>query len=118
MVISIFLLIISISLISLTMKGKVNYGGRCTTKIDENIILNHNYKDIILTSNYLGCNTYYLEYNSDLEEKENIIFLASLSKLLSDNNININMHVIIKNQNYQLIATIVDYNISYVKTLI
>ena len=117
-VISLFLLVISISLTSFTTKGEVIYGGRCNMTLNDQIITTYTHPNLKLTSNYLGCNTYYLEYDSSLKEKDNILFLASLSKLLSDNDIEIDTHVIIKCEEYQLMATIVDYNISYTKSII
>ena len=47
------------------------------------------------------------------EEKQNVNFLVSIAKLLSDNKVNIDVHVIIKNNDSQIIATIVDYKVSY-----
>ena len=110
--------IISISLQSISIKGQVNYGDRCYASFNDNFIKEYDYEGVILTSNKLKCNTYYLEYNSELNEQENLIFLLSLSKLFSDNSININTHLIIKNENYQILATIVDYQVTYTKSII
>lgn len=112
------LLTTSVSLYSLTIKGKVNYGGRCYQNFDDSIIRNMNYKNVKFENGYLACNTYYLEYTSTLSEDNNVIFLVSLSKLLSDNNIDCNIHVVIKNEEYQILSTIVDYQVSYTKTLV
>lgn len=110
--------VLSVSLYSFTIKGKVNYGDRCYQFFDQTCIKNYQYEGVELQSSNLECNTYYLSYKSVLEEKENLVFLASLSKLLSDNKINVDVHIIIKCDNYQILSTIVDYQISYVKSLI
>lgn len=114
----VILFVISISLYSITIKGKVNYGDRCYQSINEDVIKSYQYEGVLLNNGYLACNTYYLEYKSELEEKDNVIFLAAVAKLLSDNDITCDMHIIIKCKDYQIIATIVDYNISYTKSLI
>ena len=108
------LLIISITIYSLTIRGKVNYGNRCYANIDDTFIKEYKYEKIELENSNLECNTYYLMYTSLLDEANNLKFLLSLSKLLIDNNINLNMHVIIKGDNYQMLSTIVDYKVSYV----
>ena len=54
----------------------------------------------------------------DLDETDNLTFLVSLSKLFYDNNIGSDIHIIIKNEDYQMISTIVDYKVSYIKSLI
>ena len=71
-----------------------------------------------LNNNKLVCNTYYLEYETKLKEEENVLFLSSLSKLLYDNDVDTNIHVIMKNDDYQIIATIVDYKVSYTISII
>lgn len=112
------LLFLSISLYSLTIKGKTNYGNRCYVNIDDSIIKEYEYDGVILLSCYLGCNTYYLEYESVLDEDKNVIFLSALTKHLLDNNIDNDTHVIIKCKDYQIMSTIVDYNITYTKSII
>ena len=115
---STLLLVISVSLYSLTIKGKVNYGNRCYVSFDTELIDKYEYNGIRLLSSYLECNTCYLEYSSDLNEENNLLFLASLSKLFRDNDVDSNFHIIIKTNDYQILSTIVNYNISYTKTLI
>ena len=108
------LVIISISINSLTIKGKVNYGERCYQDFDDSIIKTYSYEGVKLNKGVLECNTYYLNYVSLLQEEENLRFLISISKLLIENKIEINMHIFIKCEEYQMIATIVDYKVSYV----
>ena len=108
------LTIISITFQSLTIKGKVNYGGRCYQEINDNFVKEYEYEGIDFISGKLECNTYYLIYNSNLNEEENLKFLVSLSKLFVDNNEDINIHVVIKCEDYQMLSTIVDYKLSYV----
>ena len=112
------LFIISISINSFTIKGKANYGNRCNNSMNLSIFDNYKYKSINLISRYSECNTTYLEYESELNENDNIVFLVSLSKLLIDKNFNSDIHIIIRCREYQIIATIVDYRVSYIKSLI
>ena len=112
------LLVLSVSLYSFTIKGKVNYGDRCYVKLDDMSIKEYSYDGVKLLNGYLGCNTYYLEYESELDEKQNLLFLGALTKHLYDNNIDNNIHLIIKCKEYQMISTIVDYNITYTKSII
>lgn len=112
------LVILSITMQSLTIKGKVNYGQRCYQSIDTSFIQKYEYIGVELKSDILECNTYYLTYSSALDENDNLRFLVSLSKLLSDNKIDINMHVTIRCEEYQMLSTIVDYKVSYVTSQI
>lgn len=107
------MLIVSICLYSLSIKGKVNYGNRCYVQFNDDVIANYNYDGIMLESANLQCNTYYLQYSSSLNENENLLFLARITKLLYDEDITINVHVIINTKDYVMISTIVDYKISY-----
>ena len=108
------LVIISISIQSLTIKGEVNYGDRCYQDFDDELIKKYEYEGVIYKEGNLSCNTYYLTYNSNLQEQQNLRFLISLSKLLLDNNIKLNFHVVIQCDEYQMLSTIVDYKVSYV----
>lgn len=105
--------IISISLQSIVIKRQINYGKRCYQVFNDDFIKEYEYSGITLNYGYTKCNTYYLEYISENEEKQNVNFLVSIAKLLSDNKVNIDVHVIIKNNDSQIIATIVDYKVSY-----
>lgn len=105
--------IVSITLQSVVIKGQVNYGDRCYKSFEDDFIKEYKYDGVSLNYGYLKCNTYYLEYTSDNSEKQNLNFLISIAKLLSDNNVDIDVHVIIKNKDSQIMATIVDYQVSY-----
>ena len=110
--------ILSISLYSLSIKGKVNYGNRCRVEMDDEVLARYSHEGIELVTSEIKCNTQYLEYRSLLSEKENSLFLVSLAKLMYDEKITLNVHVIIKCDGYQMISTIVDYNVSYTKSYI
>ena len=112
------LFILSISFYSFTIKGKVNYGDRCYQKLNDDALINYDYDGIILKSGSLECNTLYLEYDSKLNEKENLRFLVSLSKIAHDSNTDVDMHIIIKAEDYQILSSIVDYQVSYIKSVI
>ena len=105
--------VISISAQSFTRKGQVDYGGRCYQNFSDEVIKKYSYNGIVLTSGKLQCNTYYLEYTTNLEKEKNIIFLSSLAKLLYDNNIDCNIHVILNGNGYQMLSTIIDNYVSY-----
>ena len=110
--------ILSVTLQSVVIKGKVDYGGRCYSEFNDEFIISFDYNGIVLKNGYLECNTYYLVYETDLNENDNIIFLASIAKLFKDNDIDINIHVMLINKEYQIIATIVDYQVNYVKSIL
>lgn len=112
------MLLVSVSLNSVVTKGKVNYGNRCYQSFDDNFVRAYQYSGTALNYGKLECNTYYLEYETTLEESENITFLVSLSKLFYDNSINCNIHVILKGEGYQVLSTIVDYQVTYTKSII
>lgn len=108
--------IISISLQSVVIRGQINYGERCYQTFNDEFIKNYNYDGITLNYGRINCNTYYLEYSSVLEEKQNLNFLVSISKLLHDYNVDIDTHIIIKNEHMQILATIVNYQVTYTKS--
>lgn len=110
--------ILSISFQSIVIKGKVEYGERCNQSFNDEFIRLYDYNGITFNRGILKCNTYYLDYNSELNEEENVIFLVSVSKLFKDNNINSDIHVTITNKDFQIMATIVDYQVSYIKSII
>jgi hypothetical protein len=110
--------IASISLISVSNKGKVDYGGRCYQSFDDSFVETYGYLGIELKDNKLVCNTYYLEYESVLNERENILFLNSISKLFYDNSIDCNIHIILKTNQFLILSTIIDYKVSYTTTTI
>ena len=112
------MLILSISLYSLSIKGKVDYGNRCKFEMGDEVLAQYSHERIELIASEIKCNTQYLEYRSLLSEKENSLFLVSLAKLMYDEKITLNVHVIIKCDDYQMISTIVDYNVSYIKSYI
>ena len=112
-----FLFLVAISVNSYTIKGKVNYGNRCYVSMDENIVKKFLYEGVDLVDYYLECNTLYLSYDSKLSENKEIIFLASLSKFLSDNNLECDVQVRVNNKEHLLLATIINYQISYTKTI-
>ena len=113
-----FMFVLSITFQSLVIKGKVDYGNRCTQVFNDEFIVEYEYEGILLKEGKLECNTYYLQYQTQLVEEKNIMFLSSISKLFYDNNVNCNIHIILQNSDYQIIATIVDYKVSYIKSLI
>jgi len=110
------LIVTSIIIQSFTIKGKANYGDRCYLSDSYEFIDKYKYEGINLKEANLKCNTYYLRYESRLDNKENILFLNSLSKLLQENNTNIDLQVYIVNNDSQIIASVVDYSINYVES--
>ena len=112
------LIIISVVIQSFSIKGKVNYGNRCYISYDFTPVTNYTFEGIELVSSELKCNTFVINYKSVLDNKSNILFLNDLSKVLYENNIESDVNVTIVSINHQIIASIVDYKVNYVESLI
>lgn len=111
------LFLVAISLNSFAIKGEINYGNRCIANFNKEIIKEFSYEGVELSFYSLECNTYNLRYISRLSEEKEILFLASLSKFLSDKDIKSDIRLSVINDNHLLLASIVNYQISYTKTI-
>lgn len=112
------LVVIAIVIQSFTTKGKVDYGDRCYVIEDFSVLDNYETEGITLLDASLKCNTYVMNYKSNLDSKGDLIFLSDLTKILSDNKVEADISVNIVSINHQIIASIVDYKVNYVETKI
>jgi hypothetical protein len=112
------LVVIAIVFQSFSTKGKVDYGDRCYVLEDFSALDNYEKDGIELLNSSLKCNMYVMNYKSQLDSKGDLLFLSDLSKILFDNSIKADISVSIVSINHQIIASIVDYKVSYVETQI
>ena len=112
------LVVIAIVFQSFSTKGKVDYGDRCYVLEDFSALDNYEKDGIELLNSSLKCNMYVMNYKSQLDSKGDLLFLSDLSKILLDNSIKADISVSIVSINHQIIASIVDYKVSYVETQI
>lgn len=112
------LVVIAIVIQSFTTKGKVDYGDRCYVIEDFSVLDNYETEGITLLDASLKCNTYVMNYKSNLDSKGDLIFLSDLAKILFDNKVEADISVNIVSINHQIIASIVDYKVNYVETKI
>ena len=112
------LVVIAIVIQSFTTKGKVDYGDRCYVMGDFSVLDNYETEGITLLDASLKCNTYVMNYKSNLDSKGDLIFLSDLTKILFDNKVEADISVNIVSINHQIIASIVDYKVNYVETKI
>jgi hypothetical protein len=112
------LVVIAIVFQSFSTKGKVDYGDRCYVLEDFSVLDNYEKDGIELLNSSLKCNMYVMNYKSQLDSTGDLLFLSDLSKILFDNSIKADISVSIVSINHQIIASIVDYKVSYVETQI
>ena len=91
--------VLSISFQSVVIKGKVEYGERCNQSFNDEFIRLYDYKGITFNHGILKCNTYYLDYNSELNEEENVVFLVSVSIAIKNSSL-FNSTIIILSKQY------------------
>ena len=104
----------SVSLVSLTQKGKVYYGNRCNSSLDKKTISFLNQEEIISYDYELNCNTLYLDLNvNDHISIENaktlIIRMSSYYKAI---NYNVDTQISLKGFNYIILASIVQNEVT------
>ena len=115
---SLFILMImfvgAISLVAITQKGKINYGNRCHCTLDDSVISYLNQKEIIAYDYELKCNTLYLdlvlEDNTTKDTAKSL--LIRLSSHYKDIGYNVNTQITLKGDNYIILASLVDYEIT------
>lgn len=109
-----FMLITSISLVSFTQKGKVNYGSRCHSIINTKTISFLNQEEIISYDYDLKCNTLYL----DLTLKDNTridtakALLIRISSYYNSINYTTDTQITLKGNNYIILASLVKSDIT------
>lgn len=104
----------AISLVSLTQKGNIYYGNRCNSVINEKALAFLNQEEIISYDYELNCNTLYLDLN--LEESVSInnakALLVRISSYYKSINYNIDTQVTLKGNNYMILASLVEQEIT------
>ena len=117
-----FLLLImfigAVSLVAITQKGKINYGNRCNCSLNENVISYLNQKEIIAYDYDLQCNTLYLdlvlEENATKETAKSI--LIRLSSYYKTIEYNVDTQITLKGNNYLILASLVNQEITLTTT--
>lgn len=104
----------SVSLVSLTQKGKVYYGNRCNSILNNQAIEYLKQDEIIAYDYELNCNTLYLDLNVDDELNESKIkaLLVRIASYYEEINYDIDTQITIKNSKYLVLASLVNYEIS------
>lgn len=104
----------SVSLVSLTQKGKVYYGNRCNSVLNSQAIEYLNQDEIIAYDYELNCNTLYLDLNVDDELNESKIkaLLVRISSYYKEINYDVDTQITIKNSKYLVLASLVNYEVS------
>jgi hypothetical protein len=114
---SIFILItlfvLSTVLISVKEKGNIYYGNRCSATLD-NRAINFLKKENLISYDYeLNCNTLFLELitenNCSLENHKAL--LVRIANYYKEINFDINIQITLKNDNYLVLASIVNYEV-------
>lgn len=104
----------SVSLVSLTQKGKVYYGNRCHSSLDKKTISFLKQEEIISYDYELNCNTLYLDLNvnesTTIENaKALIIRISSYNESI---NYNIDTQISLKGLDYIILASIVQNEVT------
>lgn len=104
----------AVSLVSLTQKGKINYGSRCIASLDPRAIEFLNQKEIISYDSELQCNTLYLDlYLDEQTTIENAkALLVRISSYYDSINYNVDTQITLKGSNYLILASLVDKEIT------
>ena len=100
----------SVSLVSLSQKGKVYYGDRCISSLNQKTIEYLNQEEIIAYDYELKCNTLYLDLSSkdDLTKDEMIAILVRISSYYKSIGYTTDTQVTLKNNNYLILASLIE----------
>ena len=104
----------SVSLVSITQKGVVNYGNRCNSILNNQAIYYLDQTEIIAYDYELNCNTLYLDLsvNDDLSETSIKSLLVRISSYYKEINYSVDTQITIKNSKYLILASLVNYEVS------
>ena len=104
----------SISLVSITQKGTVYYGNRCVSNLDNSIIEYLNQKEVISFDYELKCNTLYLELILDdsITQETAKALLIRISAYYESINYNVNTQISVKGNNFLILASLVNKEIT------
>lgn len=115
---SLFLLCImfslSVTLVSIAQKGKTNYGRRCYAIQNNDLINFLNQEEIIAYDYELQCNTLYLDLslNNDITIENAKALLVRISSYYTTINYNVDTQITLKGNNYLILASLVDKEIT------
>ena len=106
--------ITSVILVSIAQKGEINYGNRCISSFDEQIISYLNQKEIISYDYEFKCNTLYLDLtlDEDITKEGAKVLLISLSSYYDEINYNVDTQITVKGDTYLILATLVNKEIT------
>ena len=104
----------SVSLVSITQKGVINYGDRCNSILNNHAINYLDQAEIIAYDYELNCNTLYLDLsvNDDLSETTIKSLLVRISSYYKEINYSVDTQITIKNSKYLILASLVNYEVS------
>lgn len=104
----------SVSLVSITQKGVINYGDRCNSILNNHAINYLDQVEIIAYDYELNCNTLYLDLsvNDDLSETTIKSLLVRISSYYKEINYSVDTQITIKNSKYLILASLVNYEVS------
>lgn len=104
----------SVSLVSLTQKGVVYYGSRCSSSLDKKALSYLNQEEIIAYDYEFECNTLYLDLNviDDLNDNQIKALLVRISTYYKSINFGTDTQITIKNSKYIALASLVNYEVS------
>ena len=104
----------AVSLVSITQRGKVYYGNRCNTQLNQQAISYLNQEEVISYDYELKCNTLYLDLTlEDSITKENAkALLVRISSYYNSINYSTNTQVTLKGYNYMIMACLVENDVT------
>lgn len=104
----------AISLFSLSQKGKIYYGNRCYLSLDTRAIDYLNQEEIIAYDYDFACNTLYLDLNVDekISKDSSKALLVRISTYYKSIDFNINTQISLKGNNYLILASLVNEEVS------
>ncbi len=106
--------ITSVILVSITQKGKINYGNRCISSFNEQVLSYLNQEEIISYDYDFKCNTLYLDLtlNEGITKEGAKVLLIRLSSYYDEINYNVDTQITLKGDNYLILATLVNKEIT------
>lgn len=111
----VFMFFSSVSLVSLTQKGKAYYGNRCNSLINKKTISFLRQEEIISYDYELNCNTLYLDLNVNNHitiEKAKALIIR-ISSYYESINYNVDTQIFLKGYNYIILASLVKNEVTF-----
>lgn len=104
----------AISIFSISQKGKIYYGSRCVLSLDNKAIDYLNQDEIIAYDYDFKCNTLYLDLNVDenITKEKSKALLVRISSYYKSINFNSNTQVSLKGNDYLILASLMNGEVS------